>query len=69
MPWESGAQRRWGHTAAGEKALGGPAAVAEWDAATAGRELPEHAHHAQHEFSAHQERAMRHGNRHVRSAA
>ena len=34
MPFVSRAQQRWGHTAAGEKALGGPSAVAEWDSAT-----------------------------------
>jgi hypothetical protein len=34
MPFVSRAQQRWGHTEAGEKALGGPAAVAEWDSAT-----------------------------------
>lgn len=41
MPFVSDAQRRWGHTAAGEKALGGSAAVHEWDAATKGKALPE----------------------------
>lgn len=42
MPFVSRAQQRWGHTAAGEKALGGPSAVAEWDAATpAGHGVPE----------------------------
>jgi hypothetical protein len=41
MPYVSDSQRRWAHTAAGTKALGGPAKVAEWDAATAGRKLPE----------------------------
>jgi len=40
MPFVSRAQQRWGHTAAGEKALGGPAAVAEWDSATKGEKLP-----------------------------
>jgi hypothetical protein len=34
MPFVSEAQRRWGHSAAGQKALGGPAKVKEWDAAT-----------------------------------
>lgn len=34
MPWKSARQARWGHTAAGTKALGGKEAVAEWDAAT-----------------------------------
>lgn len=33
MPWKSDKQRRWGHTAAGQKALGGKKAVAEWDRA------------------------------------
>jgi hypothetical protein len=40
MPWESGAQRGWGHTPEGEKALGGPAKVAEWDAASKGQHVP-----------------------------
>ncbi len=34
MPWKSVQQARWGHTPAGEKALGGADKVAEWDAAT-----------------------------------
>lgn len=34
MPWASKAQARWGHSAAGVKALGGQSKVAEWDAAT-----------------------------------
>lgn len=34
MPFVSRAQQRWGHTAAGEKALGGKAKLAEWDSAT-----------------------------------
>jgi hypothetical protein len=33
MPWKSVAQARWGHSAAGKKALG-VAAIPEWDAAT-----------------------------------
>ncbi len=40
MPYVSKAQQGWAHTAAGEKALGGPAKVAEWDAASKGRKLP-----------------------------
>jgi hypothetical protein len=40
-PFVSDAQRRWGHTAAGEKALGGKAGVHEWDEATKGKKLPE----------------------------
>ncbi len=34
MPFLSKSQQRWGHTPAGVKALGGKAAVSEWDAAT-----------------------------------
>ncbi len=41
MPFQSRAQQRWGHTKAGEEALGGPAKVAEWDAATKGKDIPE----------------------------
>lgn len=41
MPYKSDAQRRWAHTPAGEKALGGPAKVAEWDSASKGLKLPE----------------------------
>lgn len=40
MPYESLAQEHWAHTPNGEKALGGPAKVAEWDAATKGKDLP-----------------------------
>ena len=40
MPWESDQQRKWGHTPAGIKALGGPEKVAEWDRATKGKSLP-----------------------------
>jgi hypothetical protein len=40
MPFTSIKQDRWGHTPEGEIALGGPAKVAEWDAATKGRKLP-----------------------------
>ena len=40
-PFVSEAQRRWGHTAAGEEALGGEAGVHEWDEATKGKKLPE----------------------------
>lgn len=40
MPWKSKKQRAWGHTKEGEKALGGPAKVAEWDRATKGKKLP-----------------------------
>ncbi len=41
MPYSSKAQERWAHTPSGEKALGGPAKVHEWDEATKGRPLPE----------------------------
>ena len=40
MPYKSLAQERWAHTPEGSKALGGPSAVAEWDAATKGKKLP-----------------------------
>jgi hypothetical protein len=40
-PYSSEAQRRWAHTAAGKKALGGEAGVHEWDEATKGKKLPE----------------------------
>lgn len=41
MPFKSDKQRRWAHTATGERALGGPAKVAEWDKASKGMDLPE----------------------------
>lgn len=40
MPFQSTAQQRWAHTATGTAALGGPAKVAEWDAATNFKKLP-----------------------------
>jgi hypothetical protein len=40
MPYKSQAQEGWAHSPAGTKALGGPAKVAEWDAATKGKKLP-----------------------------
>jgi len=40
-PYSSDAQRRWAHTKAGKEALGGEAAVHEWDEATKGKKLPE----------------------------
>ena len=40
MAFKSTQQRRWGHTKAGTKALGGKKAVAEWDKATKGKKLP-----------------------------
>ena len=50
MPWKSKAQAAWGHTEAGEKALGGDEAVAEWDKATKGKKLPKTAKHPKHEM-------------------
>lgn len=41
MPYRSEAQRRWAHTPEGLAALGGEAAVEEWDAASKGKKLPE----------------------------
>ncbi len=41
MPYKSKAQRRWAHTEEGTKALGGKAAVKEWDNSTKGKKLPE----------------------------
>ena len=41
-PYSSDAQRRWAHTQAGTKALGGKAYVHEWDESTKGKKLPEH---------------------------
>ena len=43
MPWLSKKQAAWGHSPAGEKALGGPAKIAEWDSATTAGSLPERA--------------------------
>lgn len=43
MPFTSDAQRRWGHTPEGVKALGGASRVAEWDAETKGKKLPDRA--------------------------
>lgn len=42
MPWVSAAQRRWGNSPAGHKALG-DAGVAEWNAASKGQDPPERA--------------------------
>lgn len=41
MPYKSDAQRRWAHTQAGVKALGGMDKVEEWDKASKGKKLPE----------------------------
>lgn len=43
MPYKSEAQKKWAHTPEGTKALGGTAAVKEWDAATGSRKLPRRA--------------------------
>ena len=40
MPYVSQKQEAWAHTPEGEKALGGPAKVAEWDSASKGMKLP-----------------------------
>jgi len=41
-PWSSQAQAAWGHSPEGKAALGGEAAVKEWDNATKGKHLPKH---------------------------
>ena len=40
MPWKSEAQRKWGNSPAGIKALGGKKNVDEWNKATKGKQLP-----------------------------
>ena len=40
MPFKSRQQQKWGHTAAGIKALGGASKVHEWDQATKGIKIP-----------------------------
>jgi len=40
MPWVSAAQRRWGNSPAGHKALG-DAGVSEWNAASKGQAMKE----------------------------
>ena len=40
MPYKSASQRGWAHTPEGERALGGPEKVAEWDHASKGLKLP-----------------------------
>ncbi len=40
MPYKSEAQRKWAHTKAGVKALGGKSRVAEWDSSSKGRKRP-----------------------------
>ena len=41
MPWKSEAQRKWGHTKEGIKALGGKKNVAEWNKETGNKKLPQ----------------------------
>lgn len=40
MPFKSQAQRKWGNSPVGIKALGGKKAVEEWNKATVGKKLP-----------------------------
>lgn len=40
MPYKSNQQRKWAHTSAGMKALGGASKVVEWDTASKGMKLP-----------------------------
>jgi hypothetical protein len=44
MPWASDAQRRWGNSPSGHKALGDKG-VAEFNAASKGKDLPEKVKH------------------------
>ncbi len=44
MPWVSEAQRRWGNSPAGHKALG-DAGVDEWNQASKGKDLPMKSEH------------------------
>ena len=41
MPFVSRQQQKWAHTKTGEKALGGPAKMQEWDQASKGLKLPD----------------------------
>ena len=41
MPWKSQAQRKWGSSPAGIKALGGKKNVEEWNKSTKGKKLPQ----------------------------
>lgn len=43
MAFKSTQQKKWAHTKAGIKALGGKKAVEEWDKATKGKKLPKYA--------------------------
>jgi hypothetical protein len=42
MPWKSEAQRRWGNSPAGIKALGGKKKAKEWNDESKGKNRPEH---------------------------
>lgn len=42
MPWKSEAQRKWGNSPAGIKALGGKKNVEEWNKATGDKKLPKY---------------------------
>lgn len=45
MPWLSKKQERWGNSPAGIKALGGRAAVSEWNQASKDLKLPDKVRH------------------------
>jgi hypothetical protein len=45
MPFESKVQNAWAHTKKGTEALGGPAKVKEWEAATDYKHLPKRKKH------------------------
>lgn len=47
MPWESKRQERWGNSPAGKEAMG-EKKVAEFNSATKGHKLPDHARHSKH---------------------
>lgn len=49
-PYASEAQRRWAHTEAGTKALGGKKAVQHWDKASKGKKLPEKVKKSESEY-------------------
>jgi hypothetical protein len=48
MPYKSKQQEKWAHTPEGEKALGGPAKVAEWDQSSKDLHLPQRVDHEGH---------------------
>jgi len=63
MPWKSEAQRRWGNSPSGEKALG-KAGVHEWDEATKGKSLPEKIGGGAKVSSEHKANSTKHGGEH-----